>query len=428
MWVSPFCFSASHELAMVFNPSIQYKAGRLKIDDVDIESLVNEIGTPLYIYSLKRLTANYQRVRDAFAPLNARLHFSVKANGNLDVLRVLRRAGAGFDCVSGGEIFRALKAGARGRDIVFAGVGKTRDEIRYAIQNGIGWINVENIGELAYINSIAAEFDSNNARVALRLNPEVTATTHPYMATGHGAAKFGLTANVILELLSSQERYPRIKFSGIHMHIGSQLGDTKATLAALDKLIALVKPWPQITTINLGGGLPVAYRFDEPSPSLATLADELAPRLKGYSLLLEPGRSIVADAGLLVAEVLYVKRQADQVFAIIDASMAELMRPALYDAHHEIVPLRKAEADTVTTQVVGPVCESADVLARDRQLPPLHPGDKVALMTAGAYGMTMASNYNARPRPAELVVAEDGLNWRVSRRRETWAELLMFER
>ncbi len=427
MRVSPFCFLGSRELAMVFNPSIRYEAGRLKIDDVDIESVVNDVGTPLYVYSLKRLTANYQRIRKAFAPLSARLHFSIKANGNLDVLRALKRAGAGFDCVSGGEIYRALMAGAEGRDIVFAGVGKTRDEIRYAIHNGIGWINVENIGELEHIDSIAAEYDSDNLRVALRLNPEVTATTHPYMATGHGAAKFGLTADVIRELLRRQERYPQIDFSGIHIHIGSQLGDSEATLAALDKLLALVKPWPQIKKINLGGGLPVAYRFEETAPSLEALAEELAPRLKDYTVLLEPGRSVVADAGLLVAEVLYVKRQADQVFAVIDASMAELMRPALYGAHHEIVPLREADEESITTQVVGPVCESADVLTRDRQLPPLQPGDKVALMTAGAYGMTMASNYNARPRPAEVVVAEDGMSWRVSRRRETVEDMLKGE-
>ena len=209
------------------------------------------------------------------------------------------------------------------------------------------------------------------------------------------------------------------------MHIGSQLGDSDATLAAVNKLLALIKDYPWIKTINLGGGLPVPYRFNETIAAPDQLAARLSDRLEGYDLLLEPGRSIVADAGLLVAEVLYVKRQAGQTIVVVDASMAELIRPALYGAHHEIVPLRQVEGDAVTTQVVGPVCESADVLGADRELPPLEPGDRVALMTAGAYGMTMASNYNARPRPVEVVV--DGDRWWVSRRREMLSDLTLFE-
>lgn len=409
---------------MIFNDSIRYVDDRLRVDDIDIESIVAEVGTPTYIYSLKRLLKNYHRIKSAFAPLPSRLHFSVKANGNLDILRALKRQGAGFDCVSGGEIYRALKSGAVARDIVFAGVGKTREEIKYALANRVAWINVENMDELEHIESIAAELAVGPVRVALRLNPEVSARTHPHLATGHGAAKFGLTADVIAEILNRPARYPRIDFAGLHMHIGSQLGDSEATLAALDNLLALARDFSQIRTINLGGGLPVPYRFGEPVARLDNLVEQLAPRLHGYSVLLEPGRSIVADAGLLVAEVLYVKRQAGAAFCILDASMTELIRPALYDAHHEILPLRKAEGAPQATQVVGPVCESADVLGRDRRLPPLKPGDHVALMTAGAYGMTMASNYNARPLPAEAVAAEDGKSWRVSRRRETWADLL----
>ncbi len=410
---------------MVFNSSIRYLDERLTIDDVDLESIVHEVGTPAYVYSLARIRDNFARLKAAFAPMHARLHFSVKANGNLDVLRALREAGAGFDCVSGGEIFRALKAGAPAADIVFAGVGKTRAELEYAISKGVGWINAENLGELAHIEAIAAEAGRQSVRVALRLNPQVTANTHPYMATGHGAAKFGLTSAVIRQILIDQQSCPRLDFAGIHIHIGSQLGDSTATLAALDKLLSLVRDFPQVKTINLGGGLPVAYRLSETPPALEPLAAELAQRLKSYAVLLEPGRSLVADAGVLVAEVLYVKRQAGQTFVIVDASMAELLRPALYGAHHEIAPLRQANGETITTQVVGPVCESADVLAHDCDLPPLEPGDKIALMTAGAYGMTMASNYNARPRPAEVVV--DGDRWWVSRRRETLGDLVRFE-
>lgn len=410
---------------MVFNASIRYADDKLRIDEVDIASIVREVGTPAYIYSLPRIRENFHKLERAFSPLSARIHFSVKANGNLDVLRALRDAGAGFDCVSGGEIYRALKAGAAAEAIVFAGVGKTRAELAYAIKNGVGWINAENTGELDHINSIAAERGAQPVKVALRLNPEVTAQTHPYMATGHGAAKFGLTAQVVRDALSNHERYPNIDFVGLHMHIGSQLSEAGATLSALENLLALAIDYPQIRTINLGGGLPVAYRFDEKIPPPDGLAAALAWRLESYDVLLEPGRAIVADAGLLVAEVLYVKRQAGQVFVIVDASMAELIRPALYGARHEIVPLRRIERETVSTQVVGPICESADVLGRDRELPPLDAGDKVALMTAGAYGMTMASNYNARRRPAEVVV--DGDRWWVSRRRESYEDLLRCE-
>ena len=393
--------------------------------NVDIEAIIDEVGTPAYIYSLARIRRNVHRLRAAFAPVNARLHFSVKANGNLDVLRALNAAGAGFDCVSGGEIYRVLQAGAPAEDIVFAGVGKTRAELAYAIKNGVGWINAENLGELAHIDQLAAEANGRAARVALRLNPEVTALTHPHMATGHGAAKFGMTAHVIRGILERPEAYPRIRFAGIHMHIGSQLGDSSATMTALDKLMALIQDYPAIKTINLGGGLPVAYRFDDTVPPPDQLAERLSHRLHDYNLLLEPGRAIVADAGLLVAEALYVKRQAGQTFVVVDASMAELIRPALYGAHHEIVPLRQMDGDTAPTQVVGPVCESADLLGADRELPPLKPGDKVALLTAGAYGMTMASNYNARPRPPEVVV--DGARWWVSRRREMLSDLTLFE-
>ena len=412
---------------MVFNASIRYIDDSLYIDDIELASIVSEVGTPTYVYSLKRVGENYRRLRAAFAPCNARIHYSVKANGSLAILRSLAGAGAGFDCVSAGEIDRCLRAGAPAQDIVFAGVGKARAEIAFAVSRGIGWFNVENLAELRYINSSADDLGVDAVNVALRLNPQVTANTHPYMATGHGAAKFGLTADVIRDILTRQSDYPRLSFAGIHIHIGSQLGDTAATLAALDAALDLLAAHPRIRTINLGGGLPVAYRADDAQPSLKALVNELLPRLDGYDVLLEPGRSIVADAGLLVAEVVYVKRQAGQIFYIIDASMAELIRPALYDAHHEVAPLRTSDGETVMAQVVGPVCESADVLARDRELPALQAGDHVALMTAGAYGMSMASNYNARPRPAEVVVSESGDTWRVSRRRETFEDMLVGE-
>ncbi len=413
---------------MVFNSSIRYVDGSLRIDDVAVAAIAREVGTPTYVYSLKRIGANYERLREAFAPLAGQIHYSVKANGSLAVLRSLAAAGAGFDCVSAGEIDRCVRAGARAEDIVFAGVGKTRAEIAFAVSQGIGWFNVENLAELSYINNAAAAMGADAVKVALRLNPQVTANTHPYMATGHGAAKFGLTADAVGEILTRTSDFSRLDFAGIHLHVGSQLGDTAATLTALDAALELVAGHPRVRTINLGGGLPVAYRFGDEQPSLGGLVSQLDSRLRGYEVLLEPGRSIVADAGVLVAEVLYVKRQAGQVFTIIDASMSELVRPALYDAHHEVAPLRKTIGETVRAQVAGPVCESADVLARDRQLPRLQAGDRVALLTAGAYGMSMASNYNARPRPAEVVVSESGAEWRVSRRRESFDDLARFEK
>lgn len=412
---------------MIFNSSIRYESQHLSVDSFTVEEIVAEVGTPTYIYSLKRTVENYERLKSAFSKLDAHVHYSAKANGNLAILKALSSVGAGVDTVSMGEIFRALQAGVDPQHIVFAGVGKTRQEIDYAIQQNIGWFNVENVLELDHIQSLAQAHNVQSVQVALRLNPQVTANTHPYISTGHGGAKFGLTAEVIEDILSRQSEYPNIKFAGIHLHIGSQLGDKDATVQAVEKALALIKPYPEIRTINMGGGIPVPYHFDEEIPSIESFAESLVPLLKDYTVLLEPGRSIIADAGILVAEVQYVKQQAGQTFYITDGSMAELIRPSLYQAHHEIVPLVQSSGN-VTAHIVGPVCETTDVLAKDRELPELSVGDKIAVMTAGAYGMVMASNYNARLRPAEVVVAIDGESWSVARQRETLDDLLHYEK
>lgn len=412
---------------MVFNASIHYSDGTLRIDDFSVESIADEVGTPVYIYSLKRIRENLRRLQRAFASIDAHIHYSAKANSNRAVLRAVSEAGAGIDAVSSGEIQRALAAGARAEDIVFAGVGKTRDEIDYAVNSGVGWINVENPLELEYINAAAESLGIGEAKVALRFNPQVEANTHRYMSTGHGEAKFGMTAEGIERIMAAADRFPRVKIAGLHMHIGSQLDDTAATTEALSKLLELANGYGRIDTLNLGGGLPVAYRFDESAPAIEDFAAEIAGQLRGYRVLLEPGRAIVADAGILVVTVLYVKRQADRLFTIVDGSMAELIRPALYRAHHEMVPLVKSDGDTCIAQVVGPVCESADVLAWEREMPRLDVGNRLAIMTTGAYGMAMASNYNSRLRPAEVVVEESGGSWRVSRRRETLDDLLLNE-
>lgn len=408
----------------MLNDSIRYVNGELTCDAVAVREIAAQAGTPVYIYSLRRALHNLQRIQTAFAALKPHIHYSAKANANLALLRALVNAGAGIDAVSAGEIHRALLAGAKPADIVFAGVGKTRTELRYALEQGVGWFNVENALELRHLSELAGEIGTT-ARVALRLNPEVTASTHPHIATGHGGAKFGLTADTIKQLLAHQAGFPRVQFGGLHIHIGSQLHDTAATRQAVQAALDLIAPYPHMRTLNIGGGLPVAYSADEIIPTWESFAETLTPLLQNYEVMLEPGRSIIADAGLLVAEVLYVKRQAGQTFLIIDASMAELMRPALYQAHHEIIPVKASAAEVIPVNVVGPVCETTDVLGRGVHLPEQQPGDLLALLTAGAYGMAMASNYNQRLRPAEVIV--DGNTWHIARRRETWDDLVRTE-
>jgi len=305
--------------------------------------------------------------------------------------------------------------------------GKTTDEIRYALQQQIAWFNVENVAELRIINDLAHSLGCQDVQIALRLNPDITANTHPYIATGHGGAKFGLTPETITQLLARQEDYPQLRFAGIHIHIGSQLGDTQGTVQAVQKALDLIRPYPQIRTVNIGGGMPAQYGKDNHPPTFDDFAQALESPLKEYTVLLEPGRAIIADAGILLTQILYVKEQAGQRMYITDASMSELIRPALYRAHHDIVPVYQSDTPLRTTQVVGPVCETADVLGRNVLLPILKPADGLAILTAGAYGMVMASNYNARPRPAEVVVSADGKTWHIARHRETWDDLLRFE-
>lgn len=412
---------------MPLNQSIRYVNKLLHVDDVPVTDIIAEVGSPTYIYSIRRALENFNRIQLAFSGMDAHVHYSMKANANLQVLRHLTEAGAGIDAVSGGEIHRALRIGTHPEKIVFAGVGKTAVEIKYALEQGVGWFNVENVEELQLINHLAESLGIKKVRVALRFNPDVTADTHPYIATGHGAAKFGLTANAIAEQLQRQTEYSNIEFAGIHVHIGSQLGNVSATTEAVERALELVAPYPRIKTINIGGGFPVPYKTETSLPSVDDFAGVLRPILSGYTVLLEPGRSIIADAGVLIAQVLYVKLQAGQRIVITDASIAELIRPALYQAHHEIITVDEAHHEHSPTQVVGPVCESADVLGRDVMLPNLQSDDLLCILTAGAYGMVMASSYNARPLPAEVVVTENGRTWYVARRRQSWDDLMREE-
>jgi diaminopimelate decarboxylase len=412
----------------MLNDSIRYQSGELYCDAVPVREIATQTGTPVYVYSLSRALANLARIRAAFTELNPEIHYSAKANSNLTLLRALHEAGVGVDAVSEGEIRRAIYAGVPASEIVFAGVGKTFSELQYAIQAGVGWINVENVLELEYINQIAMHHN-RRVRVALRLNPDVTAATHKYIATGHGYAKFGLSIETVQALLARQDDYPSVEIVGLHIHIGSQLHDTAATRRAVEVVLECLAPYPHIRHINIGGGLAVAYRADEPIPSWESFANAVTPLLKGYAVILEPGRSIIADAGMLVVSTLYTKQQGQEHILISDGSMAELIRPALYEAHHEIIPVMQAPASqqNLAYHVVGPVCESADALGHHIPLPVTQAGDLLAVLTAGAYGMVMASNYNQRLRPPEVMVMPDGKRWQITRRRETWDDLLREE-
>ncbi|MFN8378625.1 MAG: diaminopimelate decarboxylase [Anaerolineae bacterium] len=401
---------------------IRYYEGRLTMDAVALDSIAAETGTPVYVYSLPRIAANLARIRAAFPA--AEIHFSAKSNHNLAVLRTMVDLGVGIDAVSAGEIQLALAAGAHPKDIVLAGVAKTEPELRLAAAHGIGWVNIENVQEAALVNHIAGELGVT-VRAALRYNPEVAANTHPHIATGHSAAKFGLNADDVRQLLAQREALSHLDIEGLHIHIGSQLHDTSGTAEAVRHALGLIGDDPRFTTLNIGGGFPAAYTSDESLPDPATFAAAILPLIKsrGLHLLLEPGRSLVADAGVLLTRVLYTKTQGTQRFILVDTGMTDLIRPMLYEAHHAIVPLQEASA-TQSVIVAGPVCESTDVLGRDVLLPDIQPGELLAVLTTGAYGMVMASNYNARLRPPEVVIEADGRTWHMARRRETAEDIL----
>lgn len=413
----------------MLNDSIHYLQNELYCDNVAVQAVAAEIGTPVYIYSLKRVLANLSHIRSAFSALKPHVHYSAKANANLAVLRTIVNSGAGIDAVSSGEIYKALLAGAKPENIVFAGVGKTRAELRYALEQKVGWFNVENILELQHIDELVAELGVEPATVALRLNPDVSAATHRHIATGHKAAKFGLSINTVKDILAKRQQYKNLRIQGIHIHIGSQLHDIEATKQAIDVAIDCIAPYRGIRTVNIGGGMAVRYSPNEEIPRWEDFGTAIAPLLKQYDVILEPGRSVIADAGMLVISLLYSKEQGGEPIYITDGSMAELIRPALYEAHHEIVPVVFPEHRNGQTgyHVVGPVCESADALGHNIQLPNLEAGSLLAVLTAGAYSMAMASNYNQRVRPPEVVVSEDGNSWKLARRRETWDDLTAAE-
>lgn len=420
-----------------------YKNGSLFCEDVDLASLAEEHGTPLYVYSAGTIIDHYTRLDAAMKGVDHEVAYAVKANSNLSVLRLLSTHGAGFDIVSGGELFRVIKAGGDPAHCTFAGVGKTRDEIVYALEQGIYSFNVESEEELRYLNEVAGELGMV-APAAVRVNPNVDAKTHKYISTGKSENKFGVDFTAIEDLYDlAAKELPHIKLRGLQMHIGSQLTLIAPFIEAVDKVIPLVTALKEkhgIEFWSIGGGIGIIYKHSLESGSIdwwdrqpiaerpltiERYGQELVPRLKdlGLKILLEPGRYIVGNAGVLITKCLYEKTGSAKTFKIVDAGMNDLIRPALYEGHHEIVPLAEpTSTERVKVDVVGPVCESGDFFCQDRELPDFQPGDSVALMSAGAYGFVMASNYNSRPLPAEILV--EGATATVIRKRQTLDDLI----
>jgi diaminopimelate decarboxylase len=408
-----------------------YRQGELYCEDVPLSRVVKEVGTPCYVYSYRTLVHHFRVYDGAFRNIPHIVAFAMKANSNLAVLRVMAKEGSGVDIVSGGELFRALKAGVPASKIVFAGVGKKPDEIRDALKADILMFNVESSAEVHAINDVAASMGLR-ARVALRINPDIDPKTHPYISTGLKKSKFGIAAERALEEFKAAASFSHIEVVGLHAHIGSQLTEVAPFVESLKKVLGMVQALKEqgidLRYINIGGGLGITYSNETP-PEPKDLAEAISPLVHDLNcvLIMEPGRVIVGNAGILITKVLYTKDGEAKRFLIVDAAMNDLIRPSLYDAYHDIKPLdeKVLSAPPKTVDVVGPVCESGDFLAKDRQMPAMNAGDLVAVMSAGAYGFVMASNYNSRPRVPEVLVHESQIH--VIRSRESYDDLVRGE-
>ena len=409
----------------------EYRAGEMFAEGVPLKRIGREVGTPVYVYSLATLKRHFQVFDQAFAKVPHIVCFSVKANSNLALLRAFAKQGSGFDIVSGGELFRALKAGGDPKKIVFSGVGKKKHEIEYALNTGILMFNVESDEELTALNEIAAGI-GKKAPISLRVNPDVDPQTHPYISTGMKKAKFGVDIKKSLETYKKAVALPNIDVVGVDCHIGSQLTSLTPFVDALakvreylDRVLAgeMKKEGAQIRYLDLGGGLGINYH-DETPPLPDEYARAIVQGLEGLevTLILEPGRVIVGNAGILLTEVQYIKETDTKKFVIVDAGMNDLIRPALYGSYQAIRPIVESKAEPIVADVVGPICESGDFFAKDREIARPRRNDLLAIMSAGAYGFTMASNYNSHPKPPEVWV--DGDQYYVVRKRETMEDLI----
>jgi len=418
----------------------QRKGGKLYAEGVSLDGLADRLGTPLYVYSAGTILDHYRRLRGVLRAVDPLICYSVKANSNLAVLSLLAKVGSGFDVVSGGELERVLKAGGKPSKCVFAGVGKTEEEIEAGLRHGVKAFHVESEEELERIACVAGRKKRRSAPVSLRVNPDVEAGGHAKITTGTYANKFGIPYEQVAAAYRKYAEDNRLKLVGIQMHIGSQITRSAPFRAAVRKMIPLVerlRDRHELEYFDLGGGVGIVYEDalasgrggwwkapkSERTMTLTDYATSLVPMLRNLKMqiLVEPGRFLVGNAGVLVSEVLYRKETGRKHFTIVDAGMNDLVRPALYEAYHQIEPVGKPRPGAISTDVVGPVCESGDVFCHDRSLPPLERGDRVAMLSAGAYGFSMASNYNTRPRPAEVLVS--GTRAKLIRKRETVADL-----
>lgn len=406
-----------------------YRNNELYAESVPLKQIADEFGTPCYVYSRSALTQAYQEFDSAFANRDHLICYAVKANSNIAILNLLAQLGSGFDIVSGGELLRVIKAGGDPKKIVFSGVGKNIDEMRMALEANILCFNVESEAELIVLNQIAKDMGTI-APVSLRVNPNVDAKTHPYISTGLQENKFGIPANEAEEIYRSAHQYAHIRFTGLDCHIGSQLTALEPFMQASNKMLTLLDTLQsqglEITHLDLGGGLGIRYTNETP-PSIKDYVSALCACTQQVKqrLLIEPGRSLVGNSGILLTRIEYLKHTPARNFAIVDAAMNDLMRPALYDAYHEILPVIRNKEEIRNYQVVGPVCETGDFLGHDRKLGLIN-GDLLAIMSAGAYGMSMSSNYNTRPRAAEIMVDKNTIH--IIRQRETIDQLIATER
>ena len=411
--------------------NFEYRQGELYCEQVPVSQIAKQVGTPCYIYSHATLIRHIRAYDSAFKNVPHLIAFAMKANSNLAILRLMAKEGSGVDIVSGGELFRALKAGVAPSKIVFAGVGKNAEEIRAALKAGILMFNIESSAEMHAINDVAASV-GKIAPVALRINPDIDPKTHPYISTGLKKSKFGIAADRALEEFRVASTLKHIHIVGVHAHIGSQLTEVTPFVESLKKVIVLVNTLKgqgiNIRYLNIGGGLGITYS-DEKPPLPHELADAVSPLVTGLdlTLVMEPGRVIVGNAGILVTKALYEKIGESKRFIIVDAAMNDLIRPSLYSAYHDIRPVSEAlnHRPKHSVDVVGPVCESGDFLAKDRSLPEVKPGDLLAVMSAGAYGFVMASNYNSRPRVPEVLIKDNEVH--VIRARESYDDLVRGE-
>ncbi len=411
-----------------FNPYLSYKEGTLYIEGVSVGELAERFGTPLYVYSASYIRDRVRAYYEAFP--GSLVCYAVKANFNPEIIRVAGEEGAGADIVSGGELLFALKGGIPPEKVVYAGVGKTEEEIELALERGILMFNVESEEELYILDTVASKL-KKKARISIRVNPDVDPKTHPYIATGLKKSKFGVDIEKARELFRRAKDLKNIELVGLHCHIGSQILEVSPYSEAVKKLAELwrdlLREGFELRYMDVGGGLGIKYRPEDREPTPKDLAKAVKPHLEGLelTLILEPGRSVVGNAGILVTRVLFVKEKERKRFIIVDAGMNDLIRPSIYDAYHHIVPVEdKGEGYTIA-DVVGPICETGDFLAKDRRLKEVRRGDLLAVLSAGAYGFSMSSHYNGRPRPAEVLV--EGDSYRVIRRRETY-EYILYEK